>query len=262
MINQDDKVKSRIEAPPTIEEPTDPKKGAMEGDLYQAQRTRSGHFVGYSDVPNKEFMMWQHRAGQFIAFRENGSIQVRANRGMHTFVLGQNHQYISGLNTETTEGDKATRVTKNSYTTNEGNQVIVTKGDSVISSKNEAKTVAQQCDLVCGSQTSKIKNGLNIQVTHGDMHFSATKTAAFGSQEQSAEISAKKAVTLEAGKAIAMAAGESLNFIVGNMEVRIDSSGVWINSKKAETTDQVFKSEAADAESQEGGFYGESIPTS
>ena len=237
-----DSVISRKEIPPKINENIDPKKGAMEGDLYQAQRTRSGHSIIYSDVPNKELIMWQHRAGQFIAFRENGSIQIRANRGMHTFVLGENHQYISGLNTETTEGDKATRVSGDCYATNEKNHVSVTRGDSVISSKNEAKTVSEQCDLVCGSQTSKIKNALNIQVTHGDMHIASAKGAAFGSKEESASISAKKAVSLEAGKNIAMSAGESLNFKIGNMEIRIDSSGVWINANKAITAEQAYES--------------------
>jgi hypothetical protein len=241
-MSNDDPVSSRRNLQPKIDEPIDPKKQAFEGDKYFAERTRSGHLIAHSDVPNNEFMIWQHRAGQFMAFRENGSIQIRANRGMHTFVLGQNHQYISGLESKTIVGQMGLRVKDNSFTTFEKDSTQVTKGDSIVTSKNKAEVVAEQSDIVMGSGTTVAKSGYNIKVTEGSIGLNSTKGASLKSTEESVSISGKKAATIEGGKSIALTAANDLHIRVGNMDIFIDSTGIWINSNQAETAEGKWES--------------------
>lgn len=258
----DDGVVDRKKLQTTINEPSDPKKGAFQGDKYDAERTRSGHLIATSDVPNQEMMIWQHRCGQYMCFRPDGSIQFRANKGMHTFVLGQSHHYISGLESKTTGGDKGERILGDSYVSNEKNSTHITKGNSVISAKNEAKTVAEQSDTVMGSGTVQSKNGYNVKVTHGALALNATKGASLRSSEESVAIVGAQAATVEGGKSVALTAAQDLHIKVGSFEIFIDSSGVWINSNKALPANEVFKSTPADkaieeptppdAEAQEG----------
>lgn len=247
-------VVNRSKLPTQIDEPDDPKKGTFQGDKYDAERTRSGHLIATSDVPNQEMMIWQHRCGQYMCFRPDGSIQFRANKGMHTFVLGQSHHYISGLESKTTGGDKGERILGDSYISNEKNSTHITKGNSVTSSKNEAKTVAEQSDTVMGSGTVQAKSGYNVKVTHGALALNATKGASLGSSEESVAIVGAIAATVEGGKSVALTAAQDLHIKVGSFEIFIDSSGVWINSNRAKPASEVFKSKPADKAANEGDF--------
>jgi hypothetical protein len=246
-----DNVTRRDKLPPNINEPPDPKKGAADGDKYYAHVDRAGNSTIISTVPGKELMMWQHRAGQFLAFMPNGGIQMRANMGMHTFVMGQSHHYVSGLENRTIEGDKGERVKGDSYVTHEKNSTQITKGDSVISSKNEAKVVAEQSDSVVGSATIKAKNGYNLQVTEGAMSQSAAKGVNLASKEGSVAITGKQTVTMEGGESVAVTASNDFHLKVGSFEIYIDGSGVYINSGKAKVAEAVYKSPTSTAATNE-----------
>jgi hypothetical protein len=262
MADYDDNGNDRGTTEPTFDEPADPRKGGLKGDLFYAHQTRSGITTTISDVPGYEHWMVQHRVGQMIALLPNGGIHMRAHEGMHTFVMGQNRTYVTGADDKTTDGDSSSKTNGNYNSTVNGNSTQVTKGNSVVHSKNKAEVVAEQSDSVVGSATVKAKIGYNVQVTHGTLAQSGAKGVQLASKEESVAITGKKSVTLEGGQSIALTSATDLHIKVGGMEIYIDGSGVYINSNKAKPAEGVYKSTSSDAATMEGDFGAEVAATS
>lgn len=159
---------NRKETVPKWDEVQDARKlpGAGKYPNYWAQKTRSGHVIMLDDSKGAESVTIQHRTGSMIQIMPDGKVHMRAQKGQHTVVFGENRMYVTGAYDITVDG--ATSITSTGdFNINSKNIKVTAQEDMTINAKNINMIPTKALDIAAESMTAKIKGSAQITSTDG-----------------------------------------------------------------------------------------------
>jgi hypothetical protein len=140
--------------------------GAGKYPNYWAQKTRSGHVIMLDDSKGAESVTIQHRTGSMIQIKPDGKVHVRAQKGQHTVVFGENRMYVTGAYDITVDG--ATSITSTGdFNINSKNVKVTAREDMTFNAKNINMIPTKGLDIAAESMTAKIKGSAQITSTDG-----------------------------------------------------------------------------------------------
>lgn len=147
---------------------------------YWCHKTRSGHVFMMDDSKGAESVTIQHRTGSMIQIMPDGKVHMRAQKGQHTVVFGENRMYVTGAYDITVDG--STSITsKGDFNINSKNIKMTATEDMSINAKNLNLIPSEALSIVSQSMTAKIKGPAEIISTQGSMMIFGEKGFSAGS---------------------------------------------------------------------------------
>lgn len=203
-------VGSLSETPPKWNESDDTRTNPQAGKYPNQMtiKTRSGHLIMFDDSRGAESVTIQHRVGSMVQIKPDGKVHVRANKGMHTVVFGENRMYVTGAYDITVDGAASITCDKD-FNINSKNINITAREDINIKSKNLNLNPTGSFDVAANSATIKAKTVLGIE-SQGTIAAFARGSFSAGSTEGGAVIAASRDVGVESknGRVIAESKGK------------------------------------------------------
>ena len=151
--------------PPKWDEVQDARKvpGAGKYPNYWAHKTRSGHVFMMDDSKGAESITLQHRGGSMLQIMPDGKVHIRAQKGQHTVVFGENRMYVTGAHDITVDG-AASLVCKKDYNVTAKNVNFTAENNfNIVTGKGGFNVCAATGAAITGeSLTVKVKKSLGM----------------------------------------------------------------------------------------------------
>lgn len=220
---------------------------------YTSQRTRSGHLLMMDDSKGAENITIQHRGGSMIQMTPDGKVHIRANKGQHTVVFGENRMYVTGAYDITVDGAASMRVKKD-LNINGKNVNFTASGDVNIKGKNVNLQPSGKLDIAGSSVTIKSNSNISMEA-HGAMGLFSEGGFSAGSKGAQAVLIASKDVGIEskggrliaqAGTGMSLKAGQKMS-LTAEGKLSVKSSGT-VAMDGSDVKIQNGASEAAEAQ--------------
>lgn len=150
----------QIQEPPELDSKTEYPNSAS----YNSQ---SNHLLMIDDTENNERIKIEHRSGQFIEFRPDGSFDLRSPKDGYTIIEGDFNQYIKGEINKIVEGQVNIAV-KEQVKAKIDKEMNIDVDDNIIihSSKEGKLTIDDKLTITIGSQILTIEDGKTTLISN------------------------------------------------------------------------------------------------
>ena len=196
------------DTPPKWDETQDARKlpGAGKYPNYWAHKTRSGHVFMMDDSKGAESITIQHRGGSMLQISPDGKVHIRAQKGQHTVVFGENRMYVTGAYDITVDG-AASMTVKKDMNFNAKNMNFTASGDMNIKATNLNLQPTGKLEIAGSAVTLKSNSHIGIEA-HGAIGIVAKDGMEIASKEAEVVIVASKDIGIQSknGKFIAQSA--------------------------------------------------------